>query len=268
LRLSALVVVACALTSRSARADTCSADQWDLCFDSKPGTMSSSITFDGIANAGAYNDDKDMKSIYEKGYGASLGLINTTTGRYLSGSFVESSASRRAATITFTATVHPDLTSAATTAHSTLTPGLLVQSISSVKTLMGSTVVVPEASQISGTPATPPPPATSAPTSAPTPPPLTAAATDDDTDSTGPIIIIVVVVVLIVGAAGGGYWYYQNMLAEEARVKAENAARAAEEVEKKRLEAELEAAELEKTANSEGLEVELETIDSGRMCCY
>jgi len=65
----------------------------------------------------------------------------------------------------------------------------------------------------------------------------TAAPTEEDTDATIPIIIIAVCVGLGLIVCVGGYMYYQQMLAQEAAIKAENAKEALEKKKQDELEA-------------------------------
>jgi len=63
------------------------------------------ITFSGISNAAAYNADAHTRSMYEKSYGAALGMVQCQNGAcaYKTGASVSSTATRRGAAVTFTA---------------------------------------------------------------------------------------------------------------------------------------------------------------------
>lgn len=158
---------------------------------------------------------------------------------------MKSTAARRAAAITFTATIAPTLTTAATDAHSALTPDALVQHISNVNDAMGLSVAVPTVAQVTGTPVMP----TAAPTAAPTGSPTTAAPTaaptasnTEDEDKGNRTAAAIIVSMVVLGAIGA-YFICFDRAAITGGIGASSAAAATPQVSEEDLKANVEMKE-------------------------
>lgn len=85
----------------------------------------------------------DTKEVYEKGFGATLGIYNTTTDTYSAGCSVTSTLSRRTASVSYSAIVTADKAGDAQTNAQVLEsqPELLVAGIASAKEATGKASV-------------------------------------------------------------------------------------------------------------------------------
>lgn len=115
----------------------------------------------------------DVKQVYEKGFGATLGIYNTTTDAYSAGCSVTSTMSRRTAAVSYAAIVTAEKAGDAETKAQALQnqPELLVAGITSAKEATGKVAVAAPAEGAVSAQAPAVEVETGAPTGAPTPAP-------------------------------------------------------------------------------------------------
>jgi hypothetical protein len=150
----------------------------------------------------------DVKSTFETGYGISIETYDTAAKAYKKGNKVESSATaarRAGAKVTFKASVTAAHATKAQSLAKALAAAALTSAISSAKNVLGTTVTVPSAADV--TIAAPTIAVT--PTSAPTAAPTTKKSSDDD-DMTLIIVLICLGVVILLIAGAVLACYYRN----------------------------------------------------------